>query len=610
MKTALIALIIMIALPLPGGDKDNTGWWLDNYRDYTQYEGKNDPRVKRAFAVFDRVKNAADKEIADLPHLAIISYSRGARFRSLPDGGIIINPVVLDICYGSDEPGKKADGQLLQEGDRRLAFILGHELAHLSNKDHRYGKALTALDRFSRGEKVGKELKRDLVPPPSRTQELLADPRGAIFAAMAGYDIGRLLEEKNNFLRRLAEETGIDYTDDRAASHPSLAKRYEFLRAQLRSVTSDLELFRAGVLLLHLGRKYDDSAAAFRKFSIFYPSREVYNNIGICYLNSALRYLRINFSDDYFRFRLATAVAYHTSAEKLYFRGEGDYLKEKDIYQCLEEAIWHFREAAHRDRRDRACRINLSAALILKKNYAGALAQCDFLLEKNPGDIEAMNNKAIALYCLGKELCNCAPVQAAALLKEALRAEPGNFEVFYNLAALAREMKKTGEANALWEKYLNIPGVPRDNFYAHTCEELGKKEQKPPVQSSPLPAAPKGIKIGKDAAPLLEKWNGETVSTYDLTSKEKGPEGWSIKLRVAIQKDQGRKVLIKGDFIVLVEQPLATAKNTTRLLERFGPPQKIIHHTAGNFYIYEDKGFSLKEVNGEICSYIWFKKGS
>jgi hypothetical protein len=39
----------------------------------------------------------------------------------------------------------------------------------------------------------------------------------------------------------------------------------------------------------------------------------------------------------------------------------------------------------------------------------------------------------------------------------------------------------------------------------------------------------------------------------------------------------------------------------------FGPPRKIIHHTAGTFHIYEEKGFSLKEVDGEVCSYIWFK---
>jgi tetratricopeptide (TPR) repeat protein len=368
-----------------------------------------------------------------------------------------------------------------------------------------------------------------------------------------------------------------------------------------------VELFKAGVLLLQIG-KYTDGAAAFRKFSSFYPAREVFNNIGVCYLNLALRYLRLKFSDDYFRFRLSTVIDYHTSAEKIYFRGEGDYLKDRDISNCIDKAVFYFREAAYRDRHDRTCRLNLSAASILKKNYAAALAQCDFLLEKNPGDIEALNNKAIALYYFDKEICRRAPLKAVSLLEKTHRLKSNNFEVLYNLAALARERKQPDKAKSLWEKYLNLPNIPRDNYYTYICNELVRKELPPPIQPARLPVVPDEIKLGEESAPLLEKLDGEKVSEYKLTSEEEGPDSWSVTLQVIVK--QNLRVLAWEGFIVLVEQELIRPKDPVKLLERFGPPRKIIHHTAGTFYIYEEEGFSLKEVDGKVCSYIWFKKGS
>jgi len=46
---------------------------------------------------------------------------------ALPDGYIIIASQTLDICY------KNVSKEI---GDTRIAFILGHELAHLANLVH------------------------------------------------------------------------------------------------------------------------------------------------------------------------------------------------------------------------------------------------------------------------------------------------------------------------------------------------------------------------------------------------------------------------------------------------------------------------------------------
>jgi tetratricopeptide (TPR) repeat protein len=680
MKRALIFLIVVLTLSFHGFSMDYTGRWLDNYGDYTLHEeGKNDYRVKRAFTVFERVMQAVDKGTSTLPRLAVIAYRKGGYSWALPDGGVIINPGTLDLCYGRALPGK-VDNEKLKEGDPLLALIFGHELAHLANRDFMYQEALEALKNFGQ-EEIRQELEEELKLPGTRAKELFADPQGVIFAAMAGYEIGPLLEEQNNFLLRLAKsgwhphpihgqpdgvlseassqmlvfftsfyrilikKTRKEYTYDGDSKHPSFSKRYEFLRSRLKWIIDQLGLFKAGVLLLQMGN-YIDAAAAFRKFSNFYPSREVFNNLGVCYLNSALRYLRLRFSDDYFRFRLSTSIDYHTSAEKLYSRGEGDYLKDGDIASCIDQAVLYFREASYRDRHDKTCRLNLAAALILKKNYAAALAECDLLLEKNQQDVDALNNKAVALYYYGKEICNCAPQKAFRLLEYArlacreikkppaargalfektapldppqkllinsmfprtgLPVEANHFEVLYNRAALARETKQPDKAKSLWKKYLNLPGIPRDNFYTYICNELGRKEQPPSLPPTPLPAVPEEIKLGEESTPLLKKLVGENFREYKLTGEEKGPDGWSVTLQVITK--QNLWILAWEGYIVLVEQELIRPGDPIKLLERCGPPRKMIRHTSGTFYIYEEKGFSLKEVEGMICSYIWFRQ--
>jgi len=592
-------IIILLIVPFLLTTSNSTRWWINQYGDYAKTAGKNDSRVKWAFAVFERVKNVADKVQTRIPRLFIINTNGSGRpfALALPDGGIIINLETLGICYGGKKPEEGEDEKKVKEGDRWLAFILGHEIAHLAQKDFTHQKAFLG----QQGHEDKKMWEED------KKRELLADTNGALYAVMAGYDINTLFVRENKFLRCWVEQAGIGSYYDADPQHPAMQKRVEFIRIQLQSVVNKVELFRAGVLFLQMG-KYTDGAAAFRKFSSFYPAREVFNNIGVCYLNLALRYLRLKFSDDYFRFRLSTVIDYHTSAENISFRGEGDYLKDRDISICIEKAVFYFKEAAYRDRHDRSCRLNLAAALILKKNYAAVLAQCDFLLEKNPEDIDALNNKAIALYYYDKEIYRRAPLKAIKLLENSHRLKSKNFEVLYNLAALSQERNQSDKANSLWKKYLNLPNIPRDNFYTHICKELKIKEQPSPTQSARLPVVPKEIRLGEESALLLEKWTGENVGEYKLTGEKKGPEGWSVILQVITK--QNLRILSWEGFIDLVEQELIRPGDPVKLLKQFGPPQKMIHHTAGTFYIYEEKGFSLKEIDGMICSYIWFKKGS
>jgi tetratricopeptide (TPR) repeat protein len=660
-KFLFLLLTLSLIFSLYGSNKDHISWWRFNYGDYTTTKGKNDPRVKKAFDVFNRVKNAADKTAVRIPRLFIINAESGLYTMALPDGIIIINPVILDICYANSN--KKV-------GDSRLAFIIGHQLASLANEDLLYRHFFAHLKRYA-DKKAQKELAEYFIPNQRekdyeyKKRVLLADYRGALYAAMAGYNMNKLFLEKDNFFTHWAKQAGIGMYDE-FFTHPSLNKRLEFIRAQLQGLANQVELFKAGVLFFQKGNYYD-GASAFRGFSKVYPSREVLNNIGACYLNLALRRLQMFSIGDYYRFRLSTTIdstttseAFHTGDEiaylrnktnpvqkvlgniwkyslnialnqlniklfqynqpfrvssTLYFtssggtmhsRAEGDYLNDKVISLFLNKAVEYFRYAAARDKFDRACRYNLAAALILKKEYAKAKDQCDDILKLDPEDVKALSNKAIAFYYYGKEEGLETTGKAIQLLIKANQSEPDNYEVLYNLASLERNRKRLSGAKLYWEKYLKLPNIPRDNYYNYICNVLGKKKPPPSIQTTRLPALPKEVQLGEESAPLLEKWKGETVRKYKVGSDESSTGSWIANLQVITK--QNLRILSWDGFIVLVEQELIRPGDPVKQLERFGPPRKVIRHTAGTFYIYEEKGFSLKEVDGMVCSYIWFNK--
>jgi tetratricopeptide (TPR) repeat protein len=584
--------------------RDYTAKWLYDYGNYAKTEGKNDPRVKWAFEVFERVKGVADRAEARFPRLWIIDSRSDIYARSVPDGGIIIDLSTLDICYR---------GGSREEGNRRLAFILGHELAHLANKDFIHHEAFAALQEhgnqnarevLTRYFKLSDPEKRKAL----RERELLADQKGVLYASMAGYDVGKLFWKDNNFFTYWAQQTGVGMFYDEFPQHPSLMKRLQFIRPQLQTVVKRLELFKAGVLLFQV-ENYHDAAAAFQEFAKFYPAREVLNNLGACYLNLALDRLHLYFGDNYYRFRLSTAIDYATTAVKMKKRGEGDYLKkDRDIAGYIDRAVQYFKQAVAKDHLDRASHCNLVAALILKKEYSGALAVCKSLLKQYPQDVNTLNNQAVAFYYHGKEEDIDTAEKALRILETARQSEPGNVEVLYNLASIKEARKRMAGAKRNWEKYLKLKTVPKDNFYIYVYKKLKGTAPPAPTTAAKAPKIPGGIRLGGGFSCIERKWGKKYSRGFKLGAEDRDvSNGWAIDLKVIV-KDDVRVVAI-GGTIEIVEQEFSPVDSISKIIKKFGMPQKVVRHTGGNFYVYKDRSFSVKEVGGNVFSYIWFEKG-
>ena len=191
----IFILIASLLLVVPSAHADNSkvfaGWWIKNYG---AIDAKMDPLAARAEQIFERVSMAADKKGSRFPRLVVIRADGDPYAQVIKDGSVILTYGGLKICYKGVSPSK---------GDARLAFILGHELAHLAKDDFWHSSAFAAVREYGDGKKVReslmKEFNWDATDPNTqefiRKQELQADSYGLIYMTMAGYDPKAIIDK-------------------------------------------------------------------------------------------------------------------------------------------------------------------------------------------------------------------------------------------------------------------------------------------------------------------------------------------------------------------------------------------------------------------------------
>lgn len=593
----IVFLLIIVPVILKQPARTDSAWWLKKYGDYAAAYAAEDPRVKQAFAVFERVSNAADKTGDSQPRLVIIDNKDTAHALAMRDNSVVIDLPILDVCY------KGNDGE---EGDTRLAIIFGHELAHLGDRDFRSMEMVRAFQDYGHEQDPGKFLKDTPLPGGEKNRadyfkkkEFEADKRGVIYARMAGFDVRKLFTGSSDFFKHWSKLTRIDYERDQV-EHPAPGKRARLIREELAELAGNAQLFHAGVLLF-LSGAYSDALAVFQAFAEIYPAREVYNNIGVNYLHQAMARIYQDFSADYFRVRLAVVIDYSTTADAGQTRSSGDYLTDPDISRYLKMAETYFNKAAQRDTLDNACRLNLAAVCIWRQAYARALEVCDYILAKNPRDARALNNKAVALYYQAKQKNRAA---AGKLLEKSLASNPAHYESLYNLALIAEESGQDRQAKIRWQEYLHLEYTPKDQYHRFVAGKLKNETHRQPPIPAGFPGIPLNIGIGDNVQSIAEQFGNRAVKIYEA---EIGGDA-ALKIRLQVLAVADLRIIVLDDRVSIVEQEFSKSEDSKVIKKYLGPPGNIIHHINGNFYIYsnENRGFAVKEISGAVHAYTWF----
>ncbi|MCP4106033.1 MAG: M48 family metalloprotease [Desulfobacteraceae bacterium] len=308
-------------------------WLLGIYGELSQ---EDHPLVLRAGNVFERVVAVADKCASRPPKLLIIRGAGNPWTMCLEDGTVILGQKGMEICYqGVDKA----------TGDSRLAFVLGHELAHLARDDFWQWTAFETLERLESDQKTVLELLNlirktedvddtDLAKEIRRKKELQADGYGLLYASMAGYDPKAIADKqgKNFFREWVNQVTGkLAYADE---LHPDSEQRAVFLLSTMKTVSDELEIFYIGVRLYQLG-KYKEALDFLEAFQKRFPCREISNNIGLVHYQMAMKVLYKYDPEKTCKYKLATVLDTETRARRFIKRGT----ESENVFKYLSKSF-------------------------------------------------------------------------------------------------------------------------------------------------------------------------------------------------------------------------------------------------------------------------------
>jgi len=310
---------------------------------YLDTHGRVEPsRLPRVYSVFESVLRCADRSSVTSPRLVIADDRTQAAAFVLADGTIVLSRRALDVIASGAEP---------PIADARLAFVLGHELAHLANSDF-WERPEPAQNRIAPAERQKKELK--------------ADDLGFLYAALAGYRVDALLQPAAatpDFLTFWIDQIGAQ--DD--PGYPSAEARIELLRVRLQERAQAVQSFQFGARLLQFGR-YRDALDLLEEAQSRFPSREVFNNLGYVHLRLAVTRLPPEFAYHYW---LPALADLHTPLARLTLRApavaqpRSEWRIPPAAREDLIEAVRYFEMANAKDPRYVPSQLNLAAALLL-----------------------------------------------------------------------------------------------------------------------------------------------------------------------------------------------------------------------------------------------------
>ncbi len=439
------------AYPSPTGQ--TRAGWQDSVRGAKILDPDRDPQAALAHTVFAKVRAAADKRPGPTPNLIVLDEEGYPWARSLADGTTLLTVGAVKVCMS---------GVPKAQGEARLAFVIGHELAHQVTGDFwhyffyqaaRPEADLTSGEREALTRAVAIAKESDSV----RAKELKADQYGALYASQAGYDIRSVIDADVNFFRVWGEATtpAILAGLPLGRSHPAVSERGAAVEAALARVSNELTIFKKGVDAYTQG-SWALAKTSFERFLATYQSREAFNNLGLVYYQLAAEE-RMLFTPEPASFTVSITVDPTTrgvntlpKADRSFsmgtsFTADAGGAKRR-FERYAQAALDYFKEAIARDPSYYEARNNLACLYQLKENPSLAVGELDKALDaarNASADGATMaryrNNRGVALLSLGDRLETDLSPRARRDFLEAVKLAPTYPEPLYNLARLAEK---------------------------------------------------------------------------------------------------------------------------------------------------------------------------
>jgi len=452
-------LLMLSAFLVEAKLNNEVAFYIDNYGELTIQQ---DPRVAEAQRVFKRVRAVADQNSKRLAKLVVINNKNNVWAIALPAGHIVLSRQVLDIVHHNAS---------VEIAEARLAFVLGHELAHLANDDFWHYEVESFMQNTADAKKISEFINQNFE---ARQAELAADDKGYLYAAMAGYPVDQLLRG------RATEQSGMDKRDadqdfftfwmqqtnaKASSSHPAAKDRAELLRQRLNQLNKKLSLFRFGSRLAHFGF-CNDAIYFLKEFQQSFPGRSVLNNLGLCFLQQArsqmpeqqLAFYWLPLTLDT-RSRAATlnkrGVVPRTRGSTTNLEISKQFLKNysaenNSVSGYLEDAVNVLTLSIEKDTWYLPARINLAIAYLYQGKPHQARAVLAEARKQSDTNIQIAMLDALALY---EQTDADVDLWATALKKlERLQQNRQSPEVLYNHARLLTVRPRAQQAQQNWNR--------------------------------------------------------------------------------------------------------------------------------------------------------------
>jgi tetratricopeptide (TPR) repeat protein len=570
---AWVALVAVAAAIATAQDHRKTAsWYLRTYG-----PPADDARLlgQRAQRVFARVAAVADKAGNGEARLVLVGGPDTPLAEADPtDGDVVLTARALHLCYGGVPP---------EVGDARVAFVLGHELAHLGHDHFWHAFAARAAERAT-----PRQSRQSLVPlvqetpAEARSKELQADAYGIVYMVAAGYPAGAVVGAESSFLDDWVRAVG----DPNVASHPSARHRADLLRAELAAIAAETDFFSFGIRLFQLGR-YADAITLLSRFERLFPGREVLNALGLAHYQLALRHVAGCEAEGVLRFRLPTRFDPETLARRVPIRGvpPPDCARTPVARGHLEDATRLFIRATETDVSYVPARVNLASTRLFSGDAAEALAAARSAVERSPGDPDALNVRAIAHYLLLQEL----GLDGLPTALEDLALVKGvHAGTLYNRGMMLWERDRRAAARQNWEEFLKAE--PGGVFATAIRRRMGIPADEPsarPVRTASLTLPVPALPVGGVSDHVESRLARLRKSPFEVGSVSgafySGPGLHAIRI------DHSLEVVIE-DFAGPTEQELVAA---------LGPPRESLPGPGATTLVYS-QGRAFDIAGGRV----------
>lgn len=423
------------------------------------------PLLARANSVFEHVRDTA----GTYAELTVLDLPQAPMALALADPAVLLSSEGLELCYRGVSP---------EEGDARLAFLLGHELAHVGNNDFWHASAFATVENIEDPTEQEERLQVLLAldSKDRKKLELKADEAGILTAIQAGYDSQSLLAGDRTFFEEWVDSlVGSTAYDD--PDHPGVAERADYVRLHLEKVARKTELFDRGVahfreaerlarsgggreVVEKIEAEYRAAVEAFGAFSRHFQGREVLSNQALAHLRLATSRLAGCDGSLVNRYYLPTVLDPVTLANRGILRGERDYsspcFENEDYQRHMRAAIRLLEEAVERAPRYLPARLNLTAAFVLDEMPANAAVQGLAAAEIDGDDPRAAAAPWVARVAdhdRGGPIAIDEVLQKLAELHRRFPEDPG---IAFNLASALSYQGRLEEARPVWEDFLRV----------------------------------------------------------------------------------------------------------------------------------------------------------